>query len=163
MRQRLVALSIAVLMAAAVVSSACKSSTSNNTNAGTPNNTNTGAGSSSPSPTAPPRSSGASTPTEAFNTFFSAVKNKDIAALRSVLPNEMLDDMAAEAKKKNKSLDDYYRDEVFPDLARGMPETTLETRNEKIDGNRATLEFMSKGEWRTARFAKEGDSWRLAA
>lgn len=166
MKKCLVTLGSVVLALSAVLSSGCTFSTGNNNNSGTNNNTgganNTGT-SGSPSPSAPsaPKSSGTSTPTETFKTFYSAVANKDIAALKSVLPKKIVDDIAAEATKKNKPLDDFYRDEVLPDLARGITESSMETRNEKIDGDRATLEFMSKGEWKTARFAKEGDSWRL--
>jgi hypothetical protein len=69
--------------------------------------------------------------------------------------------MTEEAKKKGKSIDDFIRDEVIPDLARGMPATLPETRNEKIDGDTATLELRKGEDWKTARFFKEADGWKV--
>jgi hypothetical protein len=45
-----------------------------------------------------------------------------------------------------------------------VPETMPETRNEKIDGDTATLEVKDdkKDKWETIHFAKEDGEWKLA-
>jgi hypothetical protein len=66
-------------------------------------------------------------------------------------------DKAAQAQ--NKSVDDLLKasNEEAP------PPSTFETRNEKIDGDKATAEVNQdgKGRWQTMNFVKEDGSWKL--
>jgi hypothetical protein len=102
----------------------------------------------------------ASTPTEAFKAFYEASKNKDVAALKKLLSKDLLSKMEESAKKDNKSLDDFLGEQA----QKGIPPSMPETRNEKIDGDKATLEYkdVKNGEdsWRTVRFIKEDGGWK---
>jgi hypothetical protein len=102
----------------------------------------------------------ASTPTEAFKDFYEAAKNKDVAALKKRLSKDLLSRMEESAKKDNKSLDEFLGEQA----QRGIPPTLPETRNEKIDGDKATLEFKdtkSDGDnWRTVKLVKEDGEWK---
>ena len=72
-----------------------------------------------------------------------------------------LDEIEAEAKKKNKTLDDFVKDEMIPQMSRKIPAEMPEVRNEKIEGETATLEFKEDADWRTARFVKEDGGWKI--
>jgi hypothetical protein len=100
----------------------------------------------------------ASTPTEAFKLFYEATKNKDMAALKSLIAKDNLATMEAEAKNRNKSLDDY-----LVDGSRAVPATLPQLGEEKIEGDRATLQFKREGatNWSTASFVKEDGGWKI--
>jgi hypothetical protein len=70
---------------------------------------------------------------------------------------DMLDKLA---KGQNKSVDEMLKasHEAMP------PPATFDTRNEKIDGDKATLEVNQdgKGNWQTVNFVKEDGQWKLA-
>jgi hypothetical protein len=63
-------------------------------------------------------------------------------------------------KKSGQNLDDQLKQQLeSPDLP--MPES-LETRNEKIDGETATLEYKDvRGVWKIGHFVKEGGEWKM--
>lgn len=107
---------------------------------------------------------GDSAPTKAFQTYYSAMKNKDAKALKSVLPKRVLDRMEASARARNKSLDDLMKEEVDRGDMSRMP-ASLETRNEKIsdDGKSATLEakIPNTENWDTRHLVKEDDGWKI--
>lgn len=160
MKKYFVTFGIVALALSAVLSSACKITTGNNNNNGNSNSNNNASASSSPP--AAPKTSGAATPTEAFKTFYNGLKNKDIAAVKSVLSQKVMDAIAEDAKTKNKPLDEFYRDEVIPQMSRQLPDSLPETRNEQFDGDRASIEYQKDGEWETGHFTKEGGSWKIA-
>src|SRR2546421_7670785 len=88
---------------------------------------------------------GNSTPTKAFQTFYSALKNKDAKAMKSVMSKDMLDEGEKVAKEKNKTIDDLIKEAFFDrmtDEVRSKLPDKIETRNETIasDGKTATLE-----------------------
>ena len=63
-----------------------------------------------------------------------------------------------EAKAQGVSLDDIVKREtlISPD------QTTVEYKNEKIDGDKATLEFKnSYGAWETLPFVREEGGWKI--
>ena len=105
---------------------------------------------------------GSSSPTSAFKAFYEAQKNKDAAALKKTLSKGSLDLLEKGAKEKKKTLDETLK-EGFDDPAFKAP-TMPETRNEKIDGNSATLEIQDADskKWETMYFAKEDGEWKLA-
>lgn len=100
----------------------------------------------------------ASTPTELFKSFYTAAKNKDVDGLKSMMSKEALADTEREARKRGQSLDDFLagQGQYFPP---NMPEI----RNEKIEGDKATLEFKREGaaNWSTVRFVKEDGEWKV--
>ncbi len=60
-------------------------------------------------------------------------------------------------KEEGKTLDDGLKDLIERPLAK-----TAETRNEKIDGDKATLEYLDeKGGWSPMDFIKEDGAWKL--
>lgn len=160
MKKHFLTLGIVALALSAGLSSACKITTGNNNNNGNGNGNGNNNASASSSPPAP-KTSGAASPTEAFKTFYNGLKSKDIAAVKSVLPQKVMDAIAEDAKSKNKPLDEFYRDEVIPQMSRNLPESLPETRNEQFDGDRASIEYQKDGEWKTGHFTKEGGSWKI--
>ena len=157
-----------VVVALLVWATACQTTpTNSNTNTAPANVSNA---TSSPTPSTAPATANANTattettftfslatPTDTYKTGYAARKNKDIAALKRVFAKDALEFLTEVAKAENKTLDDQLK-ELFerPQAA------TAETRNEKITGNRASLEYLDeKGEWSTMDFSKEGNDWKI--
>ena len=96
-----------------------------------------------------------STPTETFKVFYEAAKKKDAAGIKKTLSKGLLSKLEEEAKKSNKPFDEYL-------INVNLPDTLPETRNEKIDGDKATLEIKGRGDyWRPESFVKEDGEWKL--
>lgn len=152
-------LMIASTFALAATLIGCGSSATNTT-------TNT-AGSSNANPTATtstaatgaPQASGATTPTETTRHLFDAMKSKDLAALKTFFTRKTLAVMEAEARRQNTSLDDVLRGFI---KATPVP-ATFNARNEKIEGERASVETMDdEGRYSPIEFVKEDGGWKLA-
>jgi flagellar hook-associated protein FlgK len=101
-----------------------------------------------------------STPTATFKAFFEASKKKDAAGMKKGLSKGTLDMFDKLAKEQNKSTDDMLKEVDKDDKSEKMPET----RNEKIDGDTATLEVKNDktGKWDTLPFVKENGEWKIA-
>jgi ketosteroid isomerase-like protein len=103
----------------------------------------------------------ADSPTKAVQDFVAAYKAKDIAGLKKRFSKGFLEQMEKGAKSQNKDLDASLKEFVeigdlpFED---GVPET----RNEKIDGDTATLEVNAEGKWEETPFIKEDGVWKIA-
>jgi len=53
-------------------------------------------------------------------------------------------------------------DDQLKELADKPQAATAETRNEKIKGDRASLEYLDEnGKWKTMDFSKEGNDWKI--
>lgn len=95
------------------------------------------------------------TPTEAYKFAYKARKNKDLDGLKKVMSKDALEFFAI------------FSDGGSPDDGlRQMTETpqaaTDETRNEKITGETATLEYPdAQGKWKTMDFVRENGEWKL--
>ena len=101
-----------------------------------------------------------STPTEAGESFFNSMKNKDKAAFKSLMTKDSVEILEAAASEKKMTLDDLLDKQFFPNTP--MP-ATFEQRNEKITGDRATTEMKDdKGEWSPMTFVKEGGAWKVS-
>lgn len=97
------------------------------------------------------------TPTDAYKTGYEARKNKDIATLKRVMAKDALGFLTDIAQIENKTLDDQLKA-----LADKPQAPTAETRNEKINGDRASLEYLDEnGKWKTMDFSKEGTDWKI--
>jgi hypothetical protein len=97
------------------------------------------------------------TPTEAYKTAYAARQKQDVQGLKRVLSKDILDFFAMMAEAEKKTLDD-----ELQQLATKPQSPTAESRNEKITGDTATLEYVDdKGKWKTMDFVKEDDGWKL--
>ena len=96
-------------------------------------------------------------PSAVYVAAYNARKNKDIPALRSLMAKDILEFFAIVGEEEKKSVDDLLRE-----LAERPQAATAETRNEKIDGDKATIEYLDEeGKWRPMDFVKEGGVWKL--
>jgi DNA uptake protein ComE-like DNA-binding protein len=111
-------------------------------------------------PPTPEQSSAAvslATPTDTYKAGYAARQQKDLALLKRVLSKEAQEFLADIGKDEKKTLDDQLRE-----LADKPQAKTAETKNEKINGNRATLEYLDEdGKWVTMDFVKEGPEWKI--
>ena len=101
-----------------------------------------------------------SSPTATFKKFFEASKKKDVPGIRKTLSKGSLEMFDKFAKQQNKTMDEMLKD-VDKD---SKTETMPETRNEKIDGETATLEIKNEktGKWDSLPFVKEEGEWKIA-
>jgi len=103
-----------------------------------------------------------SSPTATFKAFYEAQKNKDVPGIKKTLSKGSLAMFEKAAKEQHKTVDESLK-EGFDEPAfksRNMPET----RNEKIDGDTATLEVQDADskKWEKLYFVKEDGDWKLA-
>jgi hypothetical protein len=117
--------------------------------------------SSTPTPTT--STAGASTPTAAFTAYYEAVKRKDAAAVKALFSKGTVSMMEERAKRENTTLDDVMK-KGLEGAGEGIPAEVPETRNEKIDGDKATLEVKDekKDTWETLHFVREDGQWKVA-
>lgn len=97
-------------------------------------------------------------PTDAIKTIIDGVKSKDSDLIRSALSKATLERFDAMSKEENKSFYEVFVAEDFEEMSK-LPEM----RNEKIEGDKATLELQNDktGEWDPLPFVKENGagSW----
>src|SRR5690349_18195516 len=93
-----------------------------------------------------------STPTATAQAYYEAAKKKDVATMKSLMSKKLLDLLDKAVKAQNKSLDDLLKENSDAE----PPPPTFDSRNEKIDGDKATLEVNQdgKGRWQTINFVK---------
>ena len=103
-----------------------------------------------------------SSPTKTFKTFFEAQKKKDIPGMKKTLSKASLQMMEKAAKTQDKTVDQAIT-EGFNSPG-GKADKLPETRNEKIDGDNATLEVNDEEtkKWETLYFVKEDAEWKIA-
>ena len=78
--------------------------------------------------------------------------------MKLLLSNDTIRMHEQEAKAEGVHLDDVVKREALL----GEGQTTVEYRNEKIDGDRATLEYKnSYGSWETIPFVREEGEWKI--
>lgn len=148
---------IFALASIAISLAACSRTTTNSNNA----NTSTAASNSSAPPPSTPTSSFASTSPEALlKASFDAAKRQDVEGFKKTISTADLKSLDAALKKSGHNLDDLMKDQLKrPETP--MPES-LETRDEKIEGERATVEYKDiMGNWKTANFIKEDGEWKI--
>ncbi|MBA2335615.1 MAG: DUF4878 domain-containing protein [Blastocatellia bacterium] len=99
-----------------------------------------------------------STPIETFKTYTKAIKQKDTTTMKLLLSAETIKMHELEAKAQSVTVDDIVKRETL--FSEGQ--TTVKLRNEKIDGETATLEVENSfGAWETVPFIKEDDVWKI--
>ncbi len=98
------------------------------------------------------------TPVEAFKSYVNAVKQKDTTKMKMLLSAESIKMHEQEAKAQNVTLDDIVtRETLFTE-----GQKTVEFRDQKIEGEKATLEVKNSfGSWETVPFIREDDEWKI--
>jgi hypothetical protein len=151
-------------------STACQKTETNSSNANSaPANTSASTNSATPSvananqspvkPETPQTvvSGSLATPTEAYKAGYAARKDKDIATLKRVLSKDALAFLTEMGELDKKTLD-----EQLKALSDKPQAPSAETRNEKITGSRASLEYLNEnGKWVVMEFTKEGNEWKM--
>lgn len=101
--------------------------------------------------------SSGSTPTAAYKAAYAARKNKDIKALKQLISKDMFEFLEIMGEGKENAID-----EGLKQLVETPQGSSDDVRNEKINGNTATLEYLNKsGEWKTMDLVKEDGMWKL--
>jgi len=105
---------------------------------------------------------GSSSPTATYKAFFEAQKRKDLPGMKQTLSKGSLAMLEQGAEQQKKTLDESLK-EGFDDPAFKAP-TMPPTRNEKIDGDSATLEVQDEKskDWERLYFVKEDGEWKFA-
>ncbi|HEX7997515.1 MAG TPA: hypothetical protein VF528_03780 [Pyrinomonadaceae bacterium] len=99
-----------------------------------------------------------SSPTATYKAAYAAAKNKDVAGFKKVMAKDTQKSMEDMAKGVNKSSDDMVKD-MLNEVK--LPASD-ESKDEKIDGDNATLQVRDeKGGWETIRFVKEDGEWKM--
>jgi hypothetical protein len=97
------------------------------------------------------------TPTEAYKTAYELRKKKDTEGLKKIMSKDIKEFLTMMGEAEKKTLDDMLKEMVEKPQA-----DKIESRNEKIDGNFATVEYLTEtGAWKTMDFEKVGSDWLL--
>jgi hypothetical protein len=97
------------------------------------------------------------TPSEAYRTAYAIRETKDVAAMKKVMSKDVIEFLSMIAEEEKSTLDAEVAKMFDKPQARSN-----ETRNEKIVGENAYLEYLDeKGNWRVMDFVKEGAEWKL--
>src|SRR5688500_113450 len=98
------------------------------------------------------------TPLETLQTYTKAIKQKDTATMKLLLSTDTLKMHQLEAQAQNVSVDEIVkRETLFTE-----EQKTVKFRNEKIEGDTATLEVENSfGSWETVPFVKENGEWKI--
>ena len=91
--------------------------------------------------------------------YYEALKKKDDALLRSVLSQAMVKQLEAEMKADKKTGLAAYAAELDR-----VPETVIEVRNEKIEGDKGMAELKGGAyvNWSALGFVKEDGKWKMS-
>jgi Putative lumazine-binding len=102
-----------------------------------------------------------STPTATFTAFYEASKKRDAVAVKKMFSKKTLELFEIQAKERNKTVEEMFKTGMEQ---KPMPDKMPATRNEKINGNDATLEIQDEksGKWEPLNFVKEDGQWKIA-
>lgn len=97
-------------------------------------------------------------PIETFKTYTKAIKQKDTTTMKLLLSDATIKMHEKEAKAQGVNVDDIVkRETLFTENQK-----TVEFRNEKIDGDKATLEIKNAyGAWEKLPFVLEDGAWKI--
>jgi hypothetical protein len=99
------------------------------------------------------------TPLDTLKAYTQAIKKNDVKEMKSLLSKGSLKMAQDEAKAQNVSVDEVIKREALfsPD------QKTVEFRNEKTEGEQATIEMKnSYGTWDVVPFVREDGKWKIA-
>lgn len=151
---RTIARLLILLASVALLATACsKSANTNNANTATTNTSSTSTTTSSSN-----ISSTSASPIAAYKAFQEANRKKDYEGVKRVFSKGSLEMITEEAKKQNKTLDEFVRQQVD----RGKNDE--EVSNEKINGDTATVDLKDKDGTSsiTLPMVKEDGEWKIA-
>jgi hypothetical protein len=98
------------------------------------------------------------TPLETFKTYAKAFKQKDTTTMKVLLSSATLKMHEQEAKAQGVTVDDILKRETMI----GEAQRSVEYRDEKIDGDHATLQIKNVfGSWETLPFVREDGVWKI--
>ena len=98
------------------------------------------------------------TPLETFKTYTKAIKAKDTRTMKLLLSDATMKMHEKEAKAQGVSVDEIVKRETLFT----QNQTSVDYRNEKIDGDKATLEVKNSfGSWETVPFVREDGVWKI--
>ena len=97
------------------------------------------------------------TPVETFQTYVKAFKKKDLTTMKLLLSSDTIKMHEQEAKAEGVALDDIVKRDTLLDEG----QMTVEYRNEKIEGNKATLEYKDSNSWQMLQFVREQGEWKI--
>jgi len=99
-----------------------------------------------------------STPLETLKAYTLAIKKKDSTQMKLLLSDASIKMADQEAKAQNVTLDEIVkRETLFSETQR-----SVEFRNEKVDGDKATIEMKDSFEtWTTVPFVREEGVWKI--
>lgn len=98
------------------------------------------------------------TPIETFKTYTKAIKQKDTTTMKLLLSDATMKMNEMEAQARGVPVDEVVKNETL--FREGQK--TVKWRNEKIEGDMATLEVEnSYGTWETVPFVKEDGVWKI--
>jgi hypothetical protein len=102
-----------------------------------------------------------SSPTNTLKAFYEATQKKDAEGIKKTLSKGTLEMLEGFAKAQGKSLDESLKSGLASET---KDDKMPETRNEKIDGDKATVEVKNDktNQWETVPFVKEDGSWKIA-
>ncbi len=98
------------------------------------------------------------TPLETLKAYTTAIKQKDTTTMKLLLSNGSIKMAEEEAKSRGVTLDEVVKRETLFD----QTQRTVEFRNEKLDGDKATIEMKdSYNAWNTVAFVREDGAWKI--
>ena len=99
-----------------------------------------------------------STPFYTLEAYTTAIKKKDTTTMKLLLSEASIKMAEQEARAQNVTLDEVIkRETLFSESQK-----TVKYRNEKIDGDKATIEMMDSFEkWNTVPFVREEGIWKI--
>ena len=97
-------------------------------------------------------------PLETFKTYTKAIKQKDYTTMKLLLSDATIKMHEKEAKAQSVTVDDIVKRETLF----SQSQTSVEYRNEKIEGEKAALQVKnSYGSWETVPFVREDGVWKI--
>ena len=100
------------------------------------------------------------TPTETVKAFITAYEKVDVEAMKKLLSKKSLEMLERSGEGEGQSLDDRLKEFM---KAEQLPfKGTPEMRNEKIDGDKATVEVKVDGKWEPTPLVKEDGAWKFS-
>ena len=98
------------------------------------------------------------TPLETLKAYTTAIKKKDTTTMKLLLSKDSIKMAEQEAKAQNVALDEVVkRETLFSEN-----QTSVEFRNEKINGEKATIEMKdSFNAWNSVPFVREENIWKI--
>lgn len=99
------------------------------------------------------------TPLDALKIYNQAVRDKDAARIKDHLSKGSLKMAQDEAAAQNVSIDEIVQRETIYSPS----QRSVKVRNQKIDGDRATIEVENaRGAWDVVPFVREDGTWKIA-